>query len=44
MVIGALPNKGMALPFFSYGGSSTLAFCLVLGLLGGIQHRGVSKS
>lgn len=44
MVIGALPNKGMALPFFSYGGSSTLAFCLVLGLLGSIQHRGISKS
>lgn len=44
MVIGALPNKGMALPFFSYGGTQTLAFCLVLGLLSGIEHRGVAKS
>ncbi len=44
MVIGALPNKGMALPFFTAGGSSTLAFSIVIGLLSRIQHRGVTKS
>lgn len=44
MVIGALPNKGMVLPFFSYGGSSTIAFCLMLGLVANIQYRGRHKS
>jgi rod shape determining protein RodA len=39
MVAGALPNKGMVLPFFSAGGSSTLSFFLALGLIMGILHR-----
>jgi rod shape determining protein RodA len=43
MVAGALPNKGMVLPFFSAGGSSTLSFFLALGLIMGIQHRSKVK-
>jgi rod shape determining protein RodA len=39
MVAGALPNKGMVLPFFSAGGSSTLSFFLALGLIMGVLHR-----
>jgi rod shape determining protein RodA len=39
MVAGALPNKGMVLPFFSAGGSSTLSFFLALGLIMGILSR-----
>jgi rod shape determining protein RodA len=39
MVAGALPNKGMVLPFFSAGGSSTLSFFLALGIIMGILHR-----
>lgn len=39
MVAGALPNKGMVLPFFSAGGSSTLSFFMALGLIMGIMHR-----
>nr|WP_320132423.1 rod shape-determining protein RodA [uncultured Holophaga sp.] len=39
MVIGILPNKGMVLPFFSAGGSSTLSYFLALGLVMGIHRR-----
>ncbi|HJV22095.1 MAG TPA: rod shape-determining protein RodA [Holophagaceae bacterium] len=39
MVAGALPNKGMALPFFSYGRSSTLSFMLALGMIMSIRNR-----
>lgn len=39
MVAGALPNKGMALPFFSYGRSSTLSFMLALGLVMSVRNR-----
>ncbi|MBS1767371.1 MAG: rod shape-determining protein RodA [Acidobacteria bacterium] len=39
MVAGALPNKGIALPFFSYGGSSTLSVFLALGIVMGALHR-----
>lgn len=39
MVAGALPNKGMVLPFFSAGGSSTLSFFLALGVIMGVLHR-----
>lgn len=39
MVAGALPNKGIALPFFSYGGSSTLSIFLALGVVMGTLHR-----
>ncbi|HET8714185.1 MAG TPA: rod shape-determining protein RodA [Holophagaceae bacterium] len=39
MVAGALPNKGIALPFFSYGGSATLSVFLALGVVMGALHR-----
>ena len=31
--IGALPTKGLALPFMSYGGNNLVASCVALGLL-----------
>lgn len=43
MVAGALPNKGMALPFFSYGRSSTLSFLLALGVVMAIRYRSRPK-
>lgn len=39
MVSGALPTTGIPLPFFTYGGSSTLAFFTALGLIMNIQHQ-----
>lgn len=33
VVLGLVPNKGITLPFVSYGGSSLLAFCLMAGVL-----------
>jgi len=33
------PSKGMTLPLVSYGGSSTLAVCLTIGLLLAITRR-----
>lgn len=36
---GALPTKGLTLPFISYGGSSMLVNCCVLGLLLRIDHE-----
>ena len=31
--LGALPTKGLALPFMSYGGNNLVASCVALGLL-----------
>jgi cell division protein FtsW len=33
VVLGLVPNKGLTLPFVSYGGSSLIAFCLMAGVL-----------
>ena len=33
MVTGVLPNKGLALPFLSYGGSNLLSMSMAVGLL-----------
>ncbi|MFQ6130812.1 MAG: rod shape-determining protein RodA [Armatimonadota bacterium] len=39
MTLGLLPVKGLALPFFSYGGSSMLANMIAVGLLESIYMR-----
>jgi len=39
MVIGSLPNKGMVLPFFSYGGSSTISYFLGIAVVMGASYR-----
>lgn len=33
VVLGLAPTKGLTLPFLSYGGSSFVSFCLLVGLL-----------
>lgn len=37
--MGVLPTKGLTLPLMSYGGSSTLVMCLVIGLLLRVYHE-----
>ena len=39
MVVGRMPVTGIPLPFMSYGGSSTLAFFLMLGLVNNVRLR-----
>jgi rod shape determining protein RodA len=43
MVAGAVPSTGIPLPFFTYGGSSTLSFFLALGLVMNIHHQGKTR-
>jgi len=43
MVIGLLPNKGIVLPFFSAGGSSTLSYFLGLGVVMAVRYRAKMK-
>lgn len=38
VVMGLLPTKGLTLPFFSYGGSSLVTLCLMLGVLLNIER------
>ncbi|PCH85247.1 MAG: putative lipid II flippase FtsW [Piscirickettsiaceae bacterium] len=37
--MGSLPTKGLTLPFMSYGGSSMVVMCMVVGLLCRIHHE-----
>ncbi|MBL4744167.1 MAG: putative lipid II flippase FtsW [Cycloclasticus sp.] len=37
--MGALPTKGLTLPLMSYGGSSMIVMCGVIGLLSRIHHE-----
>jgi len=41
VTLGLAPTKGLTLPLVSYGGSSLLATCFALGLLLGVDARGV---
>ena len=37
--LGALPTKGLTLPFISYGGSSMLVSCVAMGLLFAVDRQ-----
>ena len=39
VVTDALPNTGISLPFFSYGGSSIVTMFLAMGIVSGIHMR-----
>jgi cell division protein FtsW len=41
VVTGSLPNKGLSLPFISYGGSNLVVMLTCVGVLGSIARRGV---
>ncbi len=43
MVAGAVPTTGIPLPFFTYGGSSTLSFFLALGVVMNVHHQGKTR-
>lgn len=40
VVMGAVPPKGLPMPFVSYGGSNLMVACLCTGLLVNIERRG----
>jgi cell division protein FtsW len=39
VVMGAVPPKGLPMPFVSYGGSNLMVACLCTGLLVNIERR-----
>jgi len=43
VVTGLVPNTGITLPFFSYGGTSLVAFLVQIGILLNISRQSVRK-
>jgi len=43
VVMGMLPTKGLTLPFLSYGGTSLVICCTLLGVLLGLSRQGGPK-
>ncbi|MCP5042404.1 MAG: putative lipid II flippase FtsW [bacterium] len=43
VVMGLLPTKGLTLPFLSYGGTSLVICCTLLGVLLGLSRQGGPK-
>ncbi|MDP6978405.1 MAG: putative lipid II flippase FtsW [Myxococcota bacterium] len=43
VVMGMLPTKGLTLPFLSYGGTSIVICCTLLGVLLGLSRQGGPK-
>ena len=43
VVMGLLPTKGLTLPFLSYGGTSLVICCTILGALLGISRQSGPK-
>ncbi len=43
VVMGMLPTKGLTLPFLSYGGTSLVICCMLLGVLLGLSRQGGPK-
>ncbi|MBQ4044481.1 MAG: FtsW/RodA/SpoVE family cell cycle protein, partial [Clostridia bacterium] len=43
VVTGALPNTGVSLPFFSYGGTSTLVLLMEMGVLLAVSRHSYIK-
>jgi rod shape determining protein RodA len=39
MAVGSLPNKGIVLPFFTYGGSSTVSYFVGISIVMGVAYR-----
>ncbi len=44
VVTGLMPNKGVPLPFISYGGSSLMMWMVCIGILFNLQRQGVHES
>jgi len=44
VVTSLMPNKGVPLPFISYGGSSLMMWMVCVGILFNLQRQGIHES